>query len=159
VQHKHRCLLPTSSRRKTTRGCCSSCPLGSRAERPVTSADSIKLLCLPHLTAIDSSIVELRESFELWWCIKQSSSTSSSPLSRLSQSPSSQAHPSSTYARRWPSLPASPRPRSRCSSCGSMSHPVLEGKPNANHVRARINNSRTQQLHNRGHHHTVLKWY
>jgi hypothetical protein len=30
-----------------------------------------------------------------------------------------------------------------------MSHPVLEGKPNANHVRARINNSRTQQLHNR----------
>ena len=30
----------------------------------------------------------------------------------------------------------------------SMSHPVLEGKPNANHVRARISNSRTQQLHN-----------
>jgi hypothetical protein len=30
-----------------------------------------------------------------------------------------------------------------------MSHPVLEGKPNANHVRARISNSRTQQLHNR----------
>jgi hypothetical protein len=29
-----------------------------------------------------------------------------------------------------------------------LSHPVLEGKPNANHVRARINNSRTQQLHN-----------
>jgi hypothetical protein len=29
-----------------------------------------------------------------------------------------------------------------------MSHPVLEGKPNANHVRARISNSRTQQLHN-----------
>jgi hypothetical protein len=28
-----------------------------------------------------------------------------------------------------------------------VSHPVLEGKPNANHVRARINNSRTQQLH------------
>jgi hypothetical protein len=31
---------------------------------------------------------------------------------------------------------------------GEMSHPVLEGKPNANHVRARISNSRTQQLHN-----------
>jgi hypothetical protein len=30
----------------------------------------------------------------------------------------------------------------------SMSHPVLEGKPNANHVRARISYSRTQQLHN-----------
>jgi hypothetical protein len=28
------------------------------------------------------------------------------------------------------------------------SHPVLEGKPNANHVRARISYSRTQQLHN-----------
>jgi hypothetical protein len=30
----------------------------------------------------------------------------------------------------------------------SLSHPVLEGKPNVNHVRARISNSRTQQLHN-----------
>ena len=30
----------------------------------------------------------------------------------------------------------------------TVSHPVLEGKPNANHVRARINYSRTQQLHN-----------
>ena len=29
-----------------------------------------------------------------------------------------------------------------------LSHPVLEGKPNANHVRVRISNSRTQQLHN-----------
>jgi hypothetical protein len=28
-----------------------------------------------------------------------------------------------------------------------MSHPVLEGKPNANHVRAKIRNSRTQRLH------------
>jgi hypothetical protein len=28
-------------------------------------------------------------------------------------------------------------------SC-QLSHPVLEGKPNANHVRARIRNSRTQ---------------
>jgi hypothetical protein len=27
-----------------------------------------------------------------------------------------------------------------------MSHPDLEGKPNANHVRARISNSRTQQI-------------
>jgi hypothetical protein len=31
---------------------------------------------------------------------------------------------------------------------GPLSHPVLEGKPNANHVRARISYSRTQQLHN-----------
>jgi hypothetical protein len=30
----------------------------------------------------------------------------------------------------------------------SLSHPVLEGKPNANYVRARIRNSCTQQLHN-----------
>jgi hypothetical protein len=30
-----------------------------------------------------------------------------------------------------------------------VSHPVLEGKPNANHVRAKISNSRTNQLHNR----------
>jgi hypothetical protein len=29
-----------------------------------------------------------------------------------------------------------------------MSHPVLEGKPNTNHVRDRIRNSRTQRLHN-----------
>jgi hypothetical protein len=29
-----------------------------------------------------------------------------------------------------------------------LSHPVLEGKPNANHVRARISYSCTQQLHN-----------
>jgi hypothetical protein len=31
---------------------------------------------------------------------------------------------------------------------GRVSHPVLEGKPNANHVHARISYSRTQQLHN-----------
>jgi hypothetical protein len=30
----------------------------------------------------------------------------------------------------------------------AVSHPILEGKPNANHVRARISYSRTQQLHN-----------
>jgi hypothetical protein len=30
---------------------------------------------------------------------------------------------------------------------GLVSHSVLEGKPNANHVRARIKNSRTQRLH------------
>jgi hypothetical protein len=30
----------------------------------------------------------------------------------------------------------------------TVSHPVLEGKSNANHVRARIINSRTHQLHN-----------
>jgi hypothetical protein len=29
-----------------------------------------------------------------------------------------------------------------------LSHPVLEGNPNANHVHARIRNSRTQRLHN-----------
>jgi hypothetical protein len=29
-----------------------------------------------------------------------------------------------------------------------LSHPVLEGKPNTNHVRARISNSCTQHLHN-----------
>jgi serine/threonine protein kinase len=29
-----------------------------------------------------------------------------------------------------------------------LSHPVLKGKPNANHVRARISYSRTRQLHN-----------
>jgi hypothetical protein len=28
----------------------------------------------------------------------------------------------------------------------NMSHPVLEGKPNTNYVRARIRNSRTQRL-------------
>jgi hypothetical protein len=28
-----------------------------------------------------------------------------------------------------------------------VSHPVLEGKSNANHVRVRIRNSRTQRLH------------
>jgi hypothetical protein len=28
-----------------------------------------------------------------------------------------------------------------------VSHPVLEGKPNTNHVRARTRNSRTQRLH------------
>ena len=31
---------------------------------------------------------------------------------------------------------------------GLLSHPVLEGKPNVNHVCDRISNSRTQQLHN-----------
>jgi hypothetical protein len=37
-----------------------------------------------------------------------------------------------------------------------MSHPVLEGKPNANHVRARI---RTHVLSDYiiGHHHTMLE--
>jgi hypothetical protein len=29
-----------------------------------------------------------------------------------------------------------------------LSHPVLEGKPNANHARVRIRNSHTQRLHN-----------
>jgi hypothetical protein len=30
-----------------------------------------------------------------------------------------------------------------------VSHPVLEDNPNANYVRVRIRNSRTQRLHNR----------
>jgi hypothetical protein len=38
--------------------------------------------------------------------------------------------------------------RMRCKEGLLVSHPVLEGKPNANHVRARISYSRTQQLHN-----------
>jgi hypothetical protein len=32
------------------------------------------------------------------------------------------------------------------SSGSTLSHPVLEGKPNVNHVRARIRNSRTHRL-------------
>jgi hypothetical protein len=39
---------------------------------------------------------------------------------------------------------------------GDVSHPVLEGKPNANHVRARIKT----HVHNDyivGHHHTMLE--
>jgi hypothetical protein len=36
----------------------------------------------------------------------------------------------------------------RNKSDGFVSHPVLEDKPNANHVHARIRNSRTQRLHN-----------
>jgi hypothetical protein len=37
---------------------------------------------------------------------------------------------------------------SRAFPAVNVSHPVLEGKPNANHVRVRIRNSRTQRLHN-----------
>jgi hypothetical protein len=40
-----------------------------------------------------------------------------------------------------------------------LSHPVLEGKPNANHVRARISYSRTQQLHNMDIITQCSKWY
>jgi hypothetical protein len=47
---------------------------------------------------------------------------------------------------------AVPAARSRCRARvepgSAVSHPVLEGKPNANHVRARISYSRTQRLHN-----------
>jgi hypothetical protein len=43
--------------------------------------------------------------------------------------------------------PQPPPPASE-KSTPLLSHPVLEGKPNANHVRARIKNSRTQRLHN-----------
>jgi hypothetical protein len=39
---------------------------------------------------------------------------------------------------------------------GGLSHPVLEGKPNANHVHARIRNSRTQRLHNWTSSHNVI---
>jgi hypothetical protein len=42
---------------------------------------------------------------------------------------------------------------------GQVSHPVLEGKPNANHVRARISYSRTQQLHNMDIITQCSKWY
>jgi hypothetical protein len=38
--------------------------------------------------------------------------------------------------------------RHRTLSGAPVSQPVLEGKPNANHVRTRISNSRTQQLYN-----------
>jgi hypothetical protein len=38
----------------------------------------------------------------------------------------------------------------------TMSHPILEGKQNANHVCARIRNSRTKRLHNWTSH-TMLK--
>jgi hypothetical protein len=37
-----------------------------------------------------------------------------------------------------------------------MSHPVLEGKPNANHVRARIRTN-VHSNYIAGHHHTMLK--
>jgi hypothetical protein len=37
-----------------------------------------------------------------------------------------------------------------------MSHPVLEGKPNANHVRARIR-THIQSDYIIGHHHTMLE--
>jgi hypothetical protein len=42
----------------------------------------------------------------------------------------------------------SPAPTKKIVDAAKVSHPVLEGKPNANHVRARISNSRTQQLNN-----------
>jgi hypothetical protein len=37
-----------------------------------------------------------------------------------------------------------------------MSHPVLEGKPNANHVRARIR-THVHSAYIIGHHHTMLE--
>jgi hypothetical protein len=39
-----------------------------------------------------------------------------------------------------------------------MSHPVLEGKPNANHVRARIR-THVHSDYIIGHHHTMLELY
>jgi hypothetical protein len=39
---------------------------------------------------------------------------------------------------------------------GSLSHSVLEGKPNANHVRARIR-THVHSDYIIGHHHTMLK--
>jgi hypothetical protein len=66
----------------------------------------------------------------------------------------------SVHAQGQRSLSAAPRSCSREGPCrggevlgfvlgSAVSHPILEGKPNVNHVRARISNSRTQQLHNR----------
>jgi hypothetical protein len=57
-------------------------------------------------------------------------------------------------------LPSLGKPSKNClflkKKSDFMSHPVLESKPNANHVRARISNSRTQQLHNWTSSHNVL---
>jgi hypothetical protein len=39
------------------------------------------------------------------------------------------------------------RPNAFPAPAMGVSHPVLEGKLNVNHVRARIKNSRTQRLH------------
>jgi hypothetical protein len=47
-----------------------------------------------------------------------------------------------------PGLPAAWEGEEPRAAGGRVSHPVLEGKLNANHVRARISYSRTQQLHN-----------
>jgi hypothetical protein len=51
----------------------------------------------------------------------------------------------------WGTRQSGATPDRHCSLSGAplaLSHPVLEGKPNANHVRARISYSRTQQFHN-----------
>jgi hypothetical protein len=67
----------------------------------------------------------------------------------LTPFPASGAYKRTTRAPSF-STPASTTPSSlpRAQLSQRLSHPVLEGKPNANHVRARISNSRTQQLHN-----------
>jgi hypothetical protein len=55
-----------------------------------------------------------------------------------------------TRHKRWPeatSTSGAPR-REHRSSRDCMLHPVLKGKLNVNHIRARIRNSRTQRLHN-----------
>jgi hypothetical protein len=49
---------------------------------------------------------------------------------------------------RWSQRPGLFQPLPSLKRSPRLSHPVLEGKPNANHVRARISNSRTHQLHN-----------
>jgi hypothetical protein len=67
---------------------------------------------------------------------------------------SSSAHASSRRRRPTPMFPTiqaagdRARPPQALPRGETLSHPVLESKPNANHVRARISNSRTQQLHN-----------
>jgi hypothetical protein len=60
---------------------------------------------------------------------------------------------SNSVTRAHEAIEAGKRPHTTATYCaylcgagpiaGTVSHPVLEGKPNANHVRARISNSRT----------------
>jgi hypothetical protein len=67
-----------------------------------------------------------------------------SPVVVPSPSPSCLPHLLAVVPPPRCSIPAAPSPRRR----RSVSHPVLEGKANANHIRVRIRNSRTQRLHN-----------
>jgi hypothetical protein len=67
-------------------------------------------------------------------------------IDRWGHRPAPRSHERRAQARRLRSE-ENPRRRQRQQK-GLVSYPVLEGKPNANHVRARISYSRTQQLHN-----------